>query len=219
MDATFSAATTGAVTRAGRGQSARGQHRQTILLEAAADLLLEEGVSAVNHRAVAAKAELPLAATTYYFASLQDLRDQAIRHLADRWLQRARAAVGGLPQRIDTAEDVARALVRVVTGAGPTADTPPHHLFVMYERYLEAGRHPSLRPLVVAYNDELATLAQEVLQRGGLPCSQQDARLALAVVDGALITALAEGQPPTRTAARALATLVAGVERDVVPSA
>jgi DNA-binding transcriptional regulator YbjK len=219
VDATVSAATTGTVTRSGRGQSTRGQHRQTILLEAAADLLLEQGVSAVNHRAVAAQAELPLAATTYYFASLRDLRDQALRHLADRWLQRARAAVGGLPQRLDTAEDVSRALVGVVTGAGPTADTPRQHLFVMYERYLEAGRHPPLRSLVVAYNDELATLAQEVLQRGGLPCSQQNARLALAVVDGALITALAEGQPPTRTAARALATLIAGVGWDGVPGA
>lgn len=219
MDDTISGATTGAVTRAGRGQSVRGQHRQAALLEAAADLLLERGLSAVTHRAVAARAALPLAATTYYFASLQDLRDQALRHLADGWLQRAHATVGGLPQRLDGADDVARALVRVVTGAGQTADTPPHHLFVMYERYLEAGRHPPLRPLVVAYNDELATLAQEVLQRGSFPCSQQHARLALAVVDGALITALAEGQPPTRTAARTLATLIAGVGQDVVPVA
>lgn len=217
MDATVSAATSAAVTRAGRGHSARGQHRQTTLLEAAADLLLERGVGAVTHRAVAARAALPLAATTYYFASLQDLRNQALRHVADRWLQRARAAVGSLPQRLDSTEDVARAVVRVVTGAGPTAHTPPAHLFVMYERYLEAGRHPLLRPLVVAYNDELATLAQEVLQRGGLPCSQQHARLALAVVDGALITALAEGQPPTRTASKTLATLIADASRDVIP--
>lgn len=217
MDATVPAATTGAVTSAGRGQSARGQHRQTILLEAAADLLLEEGMSAVNHRAVATHAELPLAATTYYFDSLQDLRDQALRHLADRWLQRARAAVGGLPQRLESAEDVAEAVVRVVTGAVPTADTPPHHLFVMYERYLEAGRHPPLRPLVVAYNDELATLTQEVFTRGSLPCSPQHARLALAVVDGTVITALAEGQPPARTAARALATFITGIGRDDLP--
>jgi len=173
-------------------------------------VLLEQGVSAVNHRAVAARAGLPLAATTYYFASLQDLRDQGLRRVADRWLERARAAVGGLPQRLDSAEDVARALVRVVTGAGPTADTPSHHLFVMYERYLEAGRHPPLRPLVVAYNRELATLAQDVLQRGGLPCSRRDARLAMAIVDGAMITALAEGRPPTRTAAKALAGVLAG---------
>ena len=219
MDATVLAATTGAVSRAGRGQSARGQHRHTTLLEAAADLLLEQGVSAVTHRAVAARAALPLAATTYYFASLQDLRDQALGHVADRWLQRSRAAVAGLPQRLDSAEDVARALVRVVTGAGPRAGAPPHRLLVMYERYLEAGRHPPLRPLVVAYNDELASLAQEILQRGGLPCAQQDARLALAVVDGALITALAEGRPPTRAAVSALTTLIAGIGWVAVPDA
>ena len=216
MDATASAATSAAVTRAGRGHSARGQQRQAILLETAADLLLEQGLRAVTHRAVAARAALPLAATTYYFASLQDLRDQALGHLADRWLQRARAAVGDLPQRLDSAQDVAEAVVRVVTGAGPTADPPPHQLLVMYERYLEAGRHPPLRPLVVAYNDELAALAQDVLRRGGLPCTQQHARLALAVVDGALITALAEGQPPIRTASKTLVTLIASAGRDSV---
>ena len=219
MDPAVSAPTTAALARAGRGQSARGQHRQAALLEAAADLLLEQGLGSVNHRGVAAQAALPLAATTYYFASLQDLRDQAIGHLADRWLQRAHAAVGDLPQRLDGAEDVARAVVRVVTGAGPTTDSPPHHLLVMYERYLEAGRHPQLRPLVVAYNNELAALVQEVLRRGGFPCSPQNARLALDVVDGAIITALAEGRPPSRTAARALANLLAVVRRDAVPGA
>lgn len=211
MDATDSPATSGAVSRAGRGQSTRGHRRRSSLLEAAADLLLEQGVSAVTHRAVATRAAVPLAATTYYFTSLQDLRDQALRHLADRWLQRSRQAVAGLPARIDSAEELARALVKVVTGAGRSADTPPHRLLAMYERYLEAGRHPRLRPFVVAYNDDLAALAQEVLRRGGLPRSQQHARLALAVVDGALITALAEGQPPPPTAVRALTTFLEGV--------
>ena len=42
-------------------------------LLAAADLLVEGGFDAVRHRAVATRAGLPLASTTYYFESLDDL--------------------------------------------------------------------------------------------------------------------------------------------------
>ena len=177
-------------------------------------------MSAVTHRAVAGRAALPLAATTYYFASLQDLRDEALRHLADRWIERSRAVVRDLPPRLDDAEEVAGAVVGVVTGAAPPGATPPEHLLVMYERYLDAGRHPRLRPLVVAHNDQLADLVGEVLRRGDLPRSAQDVRLALAVVDGALVTALAEGTPPEQTAATALVTLFGriGAPADAKPS-
>lgn len=194
-----------------RAQSARGRHRREALITAAADLLLEEGISAVTHRAVATRAAVPLAATTYYFASLQDLLHQALGQLARQWIERAADAVRNLPPRLDDAWQLAHAVVGVVTGGGPATDPPAEHLIAMYERYLEAGRHPRLRPLVVAYNEQLTDLVQEVLRRGGLPWSRPDARLVLAVVDGALITALAEGQPAGRSAAASLAGLVGQV--------
>ena len=71
---------------AGGARYARGVQRRAALIEAAADLLLEQGLAALSHRAVAARAGLPLAATTYYFASVDDLRDEALEHVADEWL-------------------------------------------------------------------------------------------------------------------------------------
>ena len=51
----------------------KGERRRYALVSAAADLLCEGGFDAVRHRAVARRAGLPLASTTYYFSSLDDL--------------------------------------------------------------------------------------------------------------------------------------------------
>ena len=51
--------------------------RSTILL-AAGELIREIGVSAVTHRKVAEKAQVPLGSTTQYFASLTDLIAEAL---------------------------------------------------------------------------------------------------------------------------------------------
>ncbi len=49
-------------------------------------MLVEEGFSALTHRAVANRAGVPLASTTYYFSSVDDLAEQALRHATQTWL-------------------------------------------------------------------------------------------------------------------------------------
>ena len=51
----------------------KGERRRQALVESAAELILEGGIDAVRHRAVANRAGLPLASTTYYFESLDEL--------------------------------------------------------------------------------------------------------------------------------------------------
>lgn len=58
------------------------QARRREIVAAAAELIVEVGVSALTHRMIAARAEVPLGATTQYFATLDDLRAEALRHLA-----------------------------------------------------------------------------------------------------------------------------------------
>ena len=173
-----------------RGRYARGVQRRSALIEAAAHLLLEQGLTAISHRAVAARAGLPLASTTYYFASADDLRDEALQHVAEEWGARAGAVVDALPAQLDAA----RAAQAVGSMIG--ADAPSPEMLLMYERYLEAGRHQRLRPVVVAWNGHLKELVREVLRRAGLPDEEDRAGLVLAVADGVAVTALAEGAPP-----------------------
>ena len=50
-----------------------GKQRRLEIIEAALRVIARDGLRAVSHRAVAAEAAVPLAATTYYFHDLADL--------------------------------------------------------------------------------------------------------------------------------------------------
>ena len=55
--------------------------RRREIVAAAAELIVEIGVNAITHRLIAARAGVPLGATTQYFATLDDLRSAALHHL------------------------------------------------------------------------------------------------------------------------------------------
>lgn len=164
-------------------------------MRAARELLMEQGFGAVSHRSVAERAGVPLSATTYYFSSLDDLLGEAVSGLAADWLLAARAVVGALPARLGGTRGAATALVDLaVLGSQGRSDSDPRAALVLYERYLEAARHPHLRHVVTAYDDHLELLVSQVLVRAGLPATPAGSRMVLAVVDGALLRALAEGR-------------------------
>ena len=77
----------------------KGVRRKYALVSAAAELLCEGGFDAVRHRAVARRAGLPLAATTYYFSSLDDLIVKAVEHVGALEAQQLRERVAGLSRR------------------------------------------------------------------------------------------------------------------------
>jgi len=202
---------TAAPTGDPRGRSARGQRRRRALVEAAAELIAEQGFAAVSHRLVAQRAGLPLAATTYYFSSLDQLLEEALRHLAEQWLGHGRDVLAGLPSRLAGPEQVADAVLRIAWGPVDALNADALNadaLLALGERYLEAGRHPQLRPLVASYNDQVDTLLMQVLARGGLPEDRRLARLVLAQVDGAVLRALAEGLDPAAAVVAALEALL-----------
>ena len=157
----------------------------------------------MSHRAVAGRAGVALAATTYYFASLDDLLTAAAEHLAAGWLAQAQQAVARLPTTLEGPAQVARAVVDVVV-CGSDDD----EVVTMYERYLRAGRHPHLRPVVTAYGTSLDALLLDVLRRGHPTATGDDVRRVLAVVDGTVLRALAEGRPPRPEARAAVAALL-----------
>lgn len=177
---------------------ARGLQRRDALVAAAADVVLEQGLAALSHRAVAARAGLPLASTTYYFTSLDQLREQALSLVAEGAIARSVTALEELPRPCRPAD--AAAAIATMVGA----DAPPGQLTVLYERYLEAGRHDRLRPLVSAWNARLRQVVSQALDRASLPSGAADTGMVLAVADGAAITALAEGEPTLEAVTGAL---------------
>ncbi|GAB10240.1 putative TetR family transcriptional regulator [Gordonia araii NBRC 100433] len=68
-------------TRPNSPQVRNPEDRRQRIVEAAAELLTEGG-GRLTHRLVAQRADVPLGSTTYYFATLDDLVEQALQHLA-----------------------------------------------------------------------------------------------------------------------------------------
>ena len=59
--------------------TAKGEARRQLLLDAALRILERDGTAGVTHRAVATEAGVPLAAATYYFASIDELMLSSLR--------------------------------------------------------------------------------------------------------------------------------------------
>lgn len=62
------------------------EQRRREILEAALRIIIRDGVRAVRHRAVAAEADVPLSATTYYFKDITDLIADAFTLFAEQTL-------------------------------------------------------------------------------------------------------------------------------------
>ncbi len=168
--------------RDGRRATARGERRREELAEAACDLLAEEGFGAVSHRAVARRAGLPLASTTYYFASREELVAEALARLGERWLARGRV-------RADApGASTAERAVGAVAGTDVRDE-----LVTFYERYVQAARTPAYAEVVRGWTAEVTALVAATLERGGEDPGA--ARRVVALVDGLLLAALLEGRP------------------------
>jgi DNA-binding transcriptional regulator YbjK len=77
-----------AVKYQGRKTSRAGsEQRRRLILEAALRIVIREGVRGIRHRAVAKEAEVPLAATTYYFKDIQELINDTFTLYAEQSLE------------------------------------------------------------------------------------------------------------------------------------
>jgi DNA-binding transcriptional regulator YbjK len=169
----------------------KGERRRNDLITAAADLLRSGGFDAVRHRAVAERAGLPLASTTYYFQSLDELVLAAVERTSREELAAGHRLAG------DPAELVLDLLLGPESrGGGLDA------VLLRYERLVGAGRRPYLAPLMRELRVELDALLAAILTRAGRPLDEEDLRDLVALVDGAVISALIEADPDPRAAAR-----------------
>jgi len=179
----------------------KGERRRQALVEAAAALLVEGGFEALRHRAVAERAGLPLASTTYYFDSLDDLVAAAVAHHGRTELVRGRALLVELPTEPRGVESVIELVLDQLLG--PSAgDRDAELVLLRYERLVATFRRPYLRPLMGTLGAELRGLLQQVFARSGADVDERRLEQLIALVDGAVVNALIEIDPDPRAAAR-----------------
>ena len=179
----------------------KGVRRQYALVSAAAALLCEGGFDAVRHRAVARRAGLPLAATTYYFSSLDDLIVKAVEHVGALEAQQLRERVAALSRRRRGAESTADVLVDLLVGEDPDSRVS-EQLISRYERYIACARQPALRVVQRRILQQRTDAVVKVVERSGRSVHAELLTALVCAVDGAVVAALVDDGDGPRTAAR-----------------
>ncbi|MCI2419641.1 TetR family transcriptional regulator [Saccharopolyspora sp. K220] len=179
----------------------KGERRRQALVVAAAQLLTEGGFDAVRHRAVAERAGLPLASTTYYFSSLDDLISAAVEHESRQELAIGRARLDELIDQPRSTDAVIELMLDLLLGTG-SRDGGAEPVLLRYERLVGSPRRPYLAPLMRELGAELHDLLAEIFARSGMEVSRDRLFELVALVDGAVVNALIESDPDPRGAAR-----------------
>ena len=173
-------------------------------MSAAAELLAEGGFEAVRHRAVARRAGLPLASTTYYFSSLDDLIARAVEHIAMIEVAQLRSRVAALSRRRRGPETIAEVLVDLLVGDVSSLGLSDQ-LISRYERHIACTRLPALRETMRRSLRQRAEAVAEAVERSGRSVHIELVCTLICAVDGSVVSALVEGRDPR---AAALGTVV-----------
>lgn len=174
--------------RRGRSRAEQRAARREAILDATVRILGAEGLAAVTHRAVAREAGVPLAATTYYFASKDELVEQALDLLATAEIESLVERAARLGERLGSPGELAAGLVEVLA---PGTDEGRRALLAKYELYLEAARRPPLRATSARWIAAFTQLAEAALTAIGAPEPHRRAPLMVATIDGLLMHRLA----------------------------
>jgi TetR/AcrR family transcriptional regulator, regulator of biofilm formation and stress response len=161
------------MTRAEPTRQARGERRRRAILQAALRVISEHGVDGVSHRAVAEEAAVPLASTTYYFESLDDLLEGALRLFVDE----EAARLSALTERLEGQDLPPVEIARLFR-----AELEPD--VAQFELYVEAARRPRLREVARSSIEMYATVAAAALRAAGLDEPAINPRAFVALFDG-----------------------------------
>ncbi|MEN2742507.1 TetR family transcriptional regulator [Microbacterium sp. X-17] len=123
------------------------------IIAATLAVIARDGIGALSHRAVAAMADVPLGATTYYFKTRDQLIAAATEHAAADLAAEVDSWFADPPTRATIARRIGE-LTAYQTAPGPRRD----QLAVEYELYLAGGRIASLREINSKWDGVLSEL-------------------------------------------------------------
>lgn len=109
------------------------------LLEATLRVIAEEGMRAVTHRKIAAKAGVSLSATSYHLSNIQNILFESM----ERYVNSARARYEP-SEDIETPEEMVEAIITLVLNVHRNQDDT----VLMYELYAQGARDPRFLALV-----------------------------------------------------------------------
>ncbi len=159
--------------------------RREELVEATLRVIGRSGVDAVTHRAVAAEAGVPLAATTYYFGSKDELVCEALALVIDRSMELVTRFA-----RVDGEIDCAQLVDRLTEFAEAQLDDQRAPLIAQFELMLEGARRSRLRPLAERWSAAYLEGLTALVGASTLPDPAPAAQLLSTLIEGALLDQL-----------------------------
>ncbi len=168
----------------------KGERRREEILRATLRVIGAHGADAVTHRAVAAEAGVPLSATTYYFASKDELLEQTLLLAAREETERIERLVLELAPQELTAADWAAGVAAMI--AADIREEPDRHV-ALFELGLEATRTELLRGELQRWQEAHIRLAELGCRAVGSDEPELDARIVVAALTGLMLEQLASG--------------------------
>lgn len=165
----------------------RNEQRRKRILEATVRIIGREGPGAVTHRAVAAEAGVPLAATTYYFDSKEALFNEALTMSVWSDFAELEALARSMAQSPASVETFAQFIAGFLAAQLRRRRTT---IVAQYELVLEAARHSSMRAAARTSTDTYVRLCEVMLEKIGSTDPVGDAHLLVALMDGLLLDQL-----------------------------
>jgi DNA-binding transcriptional regulator YbjK len=165
--------------------------RRGAILAATIRILSDHGLTAVTHRAVAREAGVPLAATTYYFSSKDELVTEALAILVDEEITRVGERAVEMGEALSSPSEAAAAFAEVLMPDAAAAGA----VLAKFEVYLEAARRPVLRTTAAQWRVAFTELAEAGLRLAGAADPERQAPLLVAGIDGILVHELSDGRP------------------------
>jgi DNA-binding transcriptional regulator YbjK len=174
------------IVEVGDDSWSRMPERRRLIVEAALEVIADQGVNRTTHRAIAERARVPLGSLTYHFDGLDDLICQGFRRLAGVLATRYRAAIA----RARTRDAACEAVADLICG-GTYADE--REMVVLLELYAygnhSAGAEAVRREWMAVSRDSLAVHFDSQAQRA-----------IDALIEGWTIHRLFAGEAPEREA-------------------
>ncbi|WP_405771894.1 TetR family transcriptional regulator [Streptomyces sp. NBC_00080] len=201
---------------------ASGAARRAELLEAAIEVIAESGVKGATHRSIAARAGMPPSTTSYFFSSLDELIEEALRIVADRFTTRVDALIREIAEADVGPEASIDRFVELML-SGPQTDVA-----AQFEIYLECARRPQLQAPAHQIMAAVERGAEAALRAVGTPLAAERAPMVVAMLDGFALhrRAWPRGEADRRSLREALRALhraftvmdAAGAELSQTPS-
>ncbi|MCX5071187.1 TetR family transcriptional regulator [Streptomyces sp. NBC_00513] len=157
---------------------AKGARRREELLNAALEVLAEQGIAGLTHRAVTERAGCPFTSVSYFFGTIDQLAVEAIQLIAENLNTHLEA----LAQRFEGGEaspaDVAAEFSKLLTTYSPALE------LARYEVLLHAVRNPSQTNALAGIVRSMEHVAEVALRAAGARRPEAGARAFAALAEG-----------------------------------